>query len=285
MHPLPPLAHVRSVRSRACAARVWSRLGAKDRPRPIVDIPHQGTGTRGSFMGYSSASRRRASGPRKGLQARPLSCATSPALLSARYADLGLLERRMIVPSALPPHPDLRRLRDLARTLQRGCRSGDPSSQSRLLSVFPDANPGQLALSKALAVVARDYGYPSWPSLKAEVEARRSSGAEDTPRRNSEPIYEGKAKILYEGSDPGTLIQYFKDDTTAFDAGKTAVLSGKGAVNNRISGFVMARLETEADNLTGRRRIATRASRGRHTAASRPSATDGPRERSGGKGV
>jgi len=146
------------------------------------------------------------------------------------------------VPSALPPHPDLRRLRDLARTLQRGCRSGDPSSQSRLLSVFPDANPGQLALSKALAVVARDYGYPSWPSLKAEVEARRSSGAEDTPRRNSEPIYEGKAKILYEGSDPGTLIQYFKDDTTAFDAGKTAVLSGKGAVNNRISGFVMARL-------------------------------------------
>ena len=31
-------------------------------------------------------------------------------------------------------------------------------------------------------------------------------------------IYEGKAKILYEGPEPGTLIQYFKDDTTAFDA-------------------------------------------------------------------
>ena len=31
-------------------------------------------------------------------------------------------------------------------------------------------------------------------------------------------IYEGKAKILYEGTEPGTLIQYFKDDTTAFDA-------------------------------------------------------------------
>ena len=25
-------------------------------------------------------------------------------------------------------------------------------------------------------------------------------------------IYEGKAKILYEGPEPGTLIQYFKDD-------------------------------------------------------------------------
>ena len=33
-------------------------------------------------------------------------------------------------------------------------------------------------------------------------------------------IYEGKAKILYEGPEPGTLVQYFKDDTTAFDAKK-----------------------------------------------------------------
>ena len=33
-------------------------------------------------------------------------------------------------------------------------------------------------------------------------------------------IYEGKAKILYEGPEPGTLIQYFKDDATAFNAQK-----------------------------------------------------------------
>jgi phosphoribosylaminoimidazole-succinocarboxamide synthase len=55
-------------------------------------------------------------------------------------------------------------------------------------------------------------------------------------------IYEGKAKILYEGPEPGTLIQYFKDDTTAFDAQKKAVLEGKGVINNRISEFVMTRL-------------------------------------------
>ena len=42
-------------------------------------------------------------------------------------------------------------------------------------------------------------------------------------------IYEGKAKILYEGPEPGTLVQYFKDDTTAFDAKKKAVLEGKWA--------------------------------------------------------
>ena len=48
-------------------------------------------------------------------------------------------------------------------------------------------------------------------------------------------IYEGKAKILYEGPEPGTLIQYFKDDATAFNAQKKATISGKGVLNNRIS--------------------------------------------------
>src|SRR6201994_1171236 len=55
-------------------------------------------------------------------------------------------------------------------------------------------------------------------------------------------IYEGKAKILYEGPEPGTLIQYFKDDTTAFDAKKKAVIEGKGVLNNRISEYLMTQL-------------------------------------------
>ena len=61
-----------------------------------------------------------------------------------------------------------------------------------------------------------------------------------TTRRKK--IYEGKAKILYEGPEPGTLIQYFKDDATAFNAQKKAVLEGKGVINNRISEFVMLKL-------------------------------------------
>jgi len=48
-------------------------------------------------------------------------------------------------------------------------------------------------------------------------------------------VYEGKAKILYEGPEPGTLIQYFKDDATAFNAQKKGTISGKGVLNNRIS--------------------------------------------------
>lgn len=55
-------------------------------------------------------------------------------------------------------------------------------------------------------------------------------------------IYEGKAKILYEGPEPGTIIQYFKDDATANNAEKRAVLDGKGVLNNRISELIFTRL-------------------------------------------
>lgn len=57
-------------------------------------------------------------------------------------------------------------------------------------------------------------------------------------------IYEGKAKVLYEGPEPGTLIQYFKDDATAFNAQKHAVIEGKGVLNNRISEFIMGQLNS-----------------------------------------
>ena len=55
-------------------------------------------------------------------------------------------------------------------------------------------------------------------------------------------IYEGKAKILYEGPEPGTLVQYFKDDATAFNAEKHEVIDGKGVLNNRLSEFFMTGL-------------------------------------------
>ena len=55
-------------------------------------------------------------------------------------------------------------------------------------------------------------------------------------------IYEGKAKILYEGPEPGTIVQYFKDDATAFNAEKMEVIDGKGVLNNRLSEFFMTGL-------------------------------------------
>ena len=55
-------------------------------------------------------------------------------------------------------------------------------------------------------------------------------------------IYEGKAKVLFEGPEPGTVVQYFKDDATAFNAEKRGTITGKGVLNNRISEHLMTRL-------------------------------------------
>ena len=55
-------------------------------------------------------------------------------------------------------------------------------------------------------------------------------------------IYEGKAKVLYEGPEPGTLVQHFKDDATAGNNAKHARFEGKGVLNNRISEFLFLRL-------------------------------------------
>ncbi len=53
-------------------------------------------------------------------------------------------------------------------------------------------------------------------------------------------VYEGKSKILYDGPEPGTLIQYFKDDGMATDA--PAATEGRGVLNNRLSEFFMTGL-------------------------------------------
>jgi phosphoribosylaminoimidazole-succinocarboxamide synthase len=55
-------------------------------------------------------------------------------------------------------------------------------------------------------------------------------------------VYEGKAKILYEGPEAGTLIQHFKDDATAFNNKKHDKIEGKGVLNNRISEFLFQKL-------------------------------------------
>jgi len=64
----------------------------------------------------------------------------------------------------------------------------------------------------------------------------------EDPMSRRKKLYEGKAKILYEGPEPGTVVAYFKDDATAFNAQKKAVLEGKGVLNNRISEYIMAHL-------------------------------------------
>src|SRR5438552_1515898 len=62
------------------------------------------------------------------------------------------------------------------------------------------------------------------------------------PMNRRRRIYEGKAKILFEGPEPGTLVQFFKDDATAFNKKKHEIVDGKGVLNNRISEHIFTHL-------------------------------------------
>lgn len=60
-----------------------------------------------------------------------------------------------------------------------------------------------------------------------------------------EKLYEGKAKILYATDNPDLLIQYFKDDATAFNAKKKGTIQDKGIINNAVSSHMFQYLESE----------------------------------------
>ncbi|MCH2038772.1 MAG: phosphoribosylaminoimidazolesuccinocarboxamide synthase [Rickettsiales bacterium] len=64
----------------------------------------------------------------------------------------------------------------------------------------------------------------------------------NSPRKRKQ-LYEGKAKVIYEGPEPRTVIQYFKDDATAFNNVKKGTIAGKGVINNRISAYIMENLQ------------------------------------------
>ena len=58
-----------------------------------------------------------------------------------------------------------------------------------------------------------------------------------------EQLYEGKAKKVYATDDPEVVIVSYKDDATAFNGLKKGTISGKGAINNRMTNNMKRRLE------------------------------------------
>ena len=56
--------------------------------------------------------------------------------------------------------------------------------------------------------------------------------------KKGKKLYEGKAKIIYATSDKNLVIQYFKDDATAFNNKKRKLFNQKGILNNNISSII-----------------------------------------------
>jgi hypothetical protein len=70
----------------------------------------------------------------------------------------------------LPERPNLDQLRRQAKELHRGAASGEPAAVRRIRAAGT-----RTSLAAAQHAIARDYGFPSWARLKAEVERRRDA--------------------------------------------------------------------------------------------------------------
>ena len=88
----------------------------------------------------------------------------------------------------LPRHPHIDHLKKQAKDLLDGHRRGDAEALARIVASLPafarvsekDAARAPFALHDAQSVVAREYGFPSWRELRAEIERRGSQGVPDS---------------------------------------------------------------------------------------------------------
>src|SRR5262245_49284118 len=77
----------------------------------------------------------------------------------------------MTMPRDLPARPSLEHLRKQAKSLLDDLHPYDPDPVALLRAEFPDRVPADAQLAQAQHLIARDYGFASWPKLVAHVEA------------------------------------------------------------------------------------------------------------------
>ncbi len=92
----------------------------------------------------------------------------------------------------IPVHPSLEHDRKQAKALLKAIRAGDPKAQKRFEQHHPQATPSEPTLAAAQTVIAREYGFPSWPRWKTYVEMRVLHGQLDAKEAQalSEKLHE-----------------------------------------------------------------------------------------------
>jgi ankyrin repeat protein len=112
---------------------------------------------------------------------------------------------------SLPDRPNLDHLRQQARDLQAAVRAHDSTAVQRIAEFYPGADPAEFTLSLAQVVVARGYGFPSWPRLKRYVEAaiayRWESPVESVTDSDPTDQFCRLACLNYTNDDPERQVQ------------------------------------------------------------------------------
>jgi ankyrin repeat protein len=132
------------------------------------------------------------------------------------------------VSASLPAAPSLEQLRNQAKDLLRAHRAGDPGAAARVAAHHPHPDE-PLKLTGAQLVVAREYGFPSWPRLRAYVERVAAHGPELQHAYHEDlEYYEGRAfglRASAEDGTPGATAAFERWDAPVTEAGARAVVA------------------------------------------------------------
>ncbi len=143
----------------------------------------------------------------------------------------------------LPRRPSLDHLRGEARDLQRRLRDGDPAALGLARELHPrfGERAGHFRLSDAQLILARSYGHPSWPKLKAYVEIVATYARdphEVTAQTDSADEFLRLACLTYGGDELSRPVQAAqmlqRDPSLAHRSIHTAAAAGDGAAAARM---------------------------------------------------
>ena len=104
----------------------------------------------------------------------------------------------------LPPRPSVQHLKYQAIDLLKAFKAGGAEAVARVAEVLPDRK-GPLTLADAQLVIAREYGFPSWPKLKRHVESLAPPTAEE--RVDLEPF-----KAAVNAADPEAVRRVVREN-------------------------------------------------------------------------
>ena len=95
---------------------------------------------------------------------------------------------------SLPERPDLDQLRRQAKELRRSALAGDRDAIERMRR-YANVDPATVTLSTAQLVIAREFGFASWPGLKEAISPREPSVTPGLGTDSREPSRVARADV------------------------------------------------------------------------------------------
>jgi ankyrin repeat protein len=139
------------------------------------------------------------------------------------------------MPNQLPPNPNLEYEKKQAKALSKAYKAGDTAAAERVRASHPRLQnvpaktipPEQFKLSDAQLVIAREYGFSSWPRLKHHIDTLRD-GLTEPFRQFTVAVQQGNAARVREllAATPA-LVQRIDDPVIDFDAPAVVIAAGR----------------------------------------------------------